>query len=119
MFRSAIFVRPISKDSIAEVFVHNTAVFFDDVLACGQPRTDQHRQFITQEFARERCEILDIGNEKPAWDFFDLLLQRQHWRGASRSVRRIARLTKSERVPADGDLIAVPQSSRLVDPSLV
>ena len=83
-------------------------MFFDDVLARGQPRTDQHRQFLTQKFTSKRREILDVCNKEPAWDFFDLLLQRQHRRGASRSVGRIARLPKNERVTADGDLIAVP-----------
>src|SRR5207247_2281033 len=119
IFRDRFPIRPINKDSVAKVLVHGTAVLFDNLLAHGEPGTDQCRKFIARKLSTERCEIDDVSNEQPAGNIFDSLLQSQWRRGAFRSVGRIERLPKNKRAAADCDPVAVTQSSRLVNAALI
>src|SRR6202023_367353 len=109
---------PIGQKTVAKIFVDHALVRFDDFFARRDPATDQRRQSIAGQAATQRSEILDVGNEEPAWHVRDLS-NRAFGKCRSIIVGYFLRLMKNKEAVANDDLILVTEPDRLMQTASV
>src|SRR5260370_39458763 len=71
LFRSRRGVGPIGKKTIAQIFVNNSVVVLNDLLAIENPCSEKNVQVLALHAAAERRETANVRNEEPAWNILD------------------------------------------------
>jgi len=110
--------RPVSKKTVPEILVYDAVMRLCDLLASREPRTENHFQPLVPHALAKPGEIPNICDKQPAGNIFDFT-QSLFRNDRFVFLRDLLRLTKSEDFVSDCDLIAVPQSNRVMNALLV
>src|SRR6184192_2443185 len=118
LFRARNDIGPIGKVTIAEIFVNYPVLTLDNLLATKNPRSEKDIQVLALHVATEGRKTTNVRDEKPARNILDFP-QRSLRHHRFVFVWNRERLPECENLISDCDLIAVGQSNRLMNPSLV